>query len=172
MPISQQNIVFIGLMGAGKTTIGRQVAQYYKWPFLDTDKVIEERTGVSIPLIFELEGEAGFRKRETDVVKELSARKNTVIATGGGAILNAVNRNYLQKNARIFYLKADIDHLFERTSRDKNRPLLQTDNPKQRLYELLKEREPIYLNMADWVVETNGRSIYKVVNEIVKIVDK
>ena len=124
------NIIFIGPMGAGKTTIGRRVAQHYDCEFYDSDRVIEERTGVTIPLIFDLEGESGFRKRESDVISDLISKKNIVIATGGGAVLLEKNRDMMQKDAFIIFLNASLEQLYKRTSRDKNRPLLQTENPK------------------------------------------
>lgn len=153
-------------MGAGKTTIGRRVAQYYGCDFYDSDRVIEERTGVTIPLIFELEGEVGFRKRESDVISDLISKKNIVIATGGGAILLEENRQMMQKDSFIIFLNASLEQLYKRTSRDKNRPLLQTDNPKEKLQKILSERLSIYQQMADLEVVTDNQSIHHTVNDI------
>lgn len=160
------NIFLIGLMGAGKTTIGRQLAQALGKEFLDSDHEIEARTGVNIPLIFELEGEAGFREREAAVIDELTARENIVLATGGGAVLREENRRYLKQRGKIVYLRATVDQLLERTRKDKNRPLLQTEDPRARLEALLEEREPLYLGLADLVVSTGQGSIHKVVETI------
>lgn len=162
-----KKIVFIGPMGAGKTTIGRRIAKHYHLPFYDSDKVIEERTGVSIPIIFELEGEKGFRKRETEVLEGLLQNPEFVLATGGGIVLKPENRNMLRRDAMVIFLSADLDHLFSRTCYDKNRPLLQNDNPKQTLKNILEERLPIYNELADIIIETNHQNINVAVKDIV-----
>lgn len=161
-------IFLVGPMGAGKTTIGRQLAKQLKKEFLDSDREIEARTGADIPLIFELEGEEGFRNRECKMIDELTQRDNIVLATGGGAVLNDENRKHLKSRGCVLYLFASLDHLFERTSKDKNRPLLQTENPRQRLQEILDLRDPLYREVADVIVETGGQTIHYVVQQILK----
>jgi shikimate kinase len=153
-------------MGAGKTTIGRQIARSLNFEFFDSDRVIEDRTGASIPLIFELEGEEGFRKRESDVIADLCRKQGMVLATGGGAILKEENRQHLKSSGTIVYLCAGIDDLLERTSKDKNRPLLQTDDPKARLMSILTEREPIYRELADIILKTHKMSVHMAVREL------
>ncbi len=146
-------------MGAGKTTIGRQIAQQLNFDFYDSDKEIEDRTGVSIPLIFELEGEEGFRKREQEVISQLVQKKHIVLATGGGAVLKEHNRLALKRSGIVIYLHAEIDQLLERTAKDKNRPLLQTADPRAKLEQLMRERDPLYRGMADIILETNHMSV-------------
>lgn len=153
------NIILIGPMGAGKTTIGRHIAQLLDFGFYDSDKEIEERTGASIPLIFELEGETGFRKREQAVIRELVEKKHIVLATGGGAVLNENNRLALKHSGVVVYLHAEIDQLLERTSKDKNRPLLQTADPRAKLEQIIRERDPFYRALADVILETNKMSV-------------
>jgi len=169
--LNKEKIIFIGPMGAGKTTIGKQVASHLGCDFYDSDRVIEERTGVSIPLIFEVEGEDGFRRRETEVLAELCANNNIVIATGGGAILREENRKILQNNTLVIFLNASLEQLFERTCKDRNRPLLQTKDPKEKLKQLLDERLTIYKQMADIIVTTDHQSIYHTVNNILERID-
>lgn len=161
-------IIFVGPMGAGKTTIGRQVAKSLGRKFFDSDKEIEKRTGASIPLIFELEKEEGFRKRESAMIKELASKEDVVIATGGGAVLKKQNRDIMNKQGFVIYLCAPVEQLIRRTARDKNRPLLQTDNPKQTIKNLLKIRDPLYREVADLVMETNGFTVAQVVNKLKK----
>ncbi|WP_455203151.1 shikimate kinase AroK [Kaarinaea lacus] len=165
-----KNIYLIGPMGAGKTTIGRQLAKQLQKDFYDSDKVIEERTGASIALIFELEQEAGFRKREKAIIDELTQMDNVVIATGGGAILDAENRAHLASRGHVIYLYAPIEHLVARTSRDNNRPLLQTENPEKKLQELMQTRDPLYREIADTIIETDSCPIKQVVGKILNIV--
>ena len=155
-------------MGAGKTSIGRRLAKRLKWPFWDSDKLLEQRTGVDIPTIFDFEGEAGFRVRESAVIDELTNKQEIVLATGGGAVLNAQNRRWLASRGFVIYLRASIETQLQRTSRDRNRPLLQTDDPRGRLENLLKEREPLYLSIADLVINTDFNSISTVANRIIK----
>ncbi len=152
------NIFFIGLMGAGKTTIGRLIAKQMGMTFYDSDHEIEVKTGVKIPLIFELEGEAGFRKRESAVIEELSQLKNIVLATGGGAVLLPENRQCLKNNGKIIYLRGNVHDLWLRTRNDKSRPLLQGGNMKQKLEKLYAERDPIYTALADCIVDTGPQS--------------
>jgi len=154
-----RRIFLIGPMGVGKTTLGQQLAQALGYRFLDSDKEIERRTGATIPLIFELEGEAGFRQREAAMIDELSQLDQVVLATGGGAVLRPENRRHLAGRGHVVYLRADIDKLLERTARDRNRPLLQTDNPRQKLLDILETREPLYREIADQVVETGSHTV-------------
>lgn len=162
------NTFLVGPMGVGKTTIGRQLAAVLNREFKDSDREIEERTGASIPLIFELEGEAGFRKREQEIIDQLTQLENIVLATGGGAVLNQDNRNRLRQRGSVVYLHAPIEQLLKRTSHSQNRPLLQTDDPRKRLEEILAQRNPLYENVADVVVETGRRTVRQVVKEILK----
>ncbi|VAW55581.1 Shikimate kinase I [hydrothermal vent metagenome] len=168
MPI-QKNIFLIGLMGTGKTTVGRQLSRKLKMTFFDSDRVIEERTGADIPLIFEKEGEAGFRKRETLVIDELTQKKNIILATGGGAILDVTNRNHLINRGAVFYLKSNLKTLLQRTGKDKNRPLLHADEPAEVILKrLLEQRGPLYEETADYVIETANNSIHDVIQAIIK----
>jgi len=156
-----RNYILIGPMGAGKSTIGRLLAKELALPFKDSDKEIEERTGASIPLIFDVEGEAGFRDREQAVIAELCGQQGLVLATGGGAVLRAENRQAMRQGAVVIYLHASVEHQLARTARDRNRPLLQTENPKQRLHELLACREPLYAAVAHMTFETGKLPIYQ-----------
>ncbi len=160
------NIILIGPMGAGKTTIGRQIAKVFSYDFYDSDREIEERTGASIPLIFDLEGEEGFRKREQNIITDLCTKQHIVLATGGGAILRKTNQDSLKRSGIVVYLSADIDDLLERTAKDKNRPLLQADNPKAILKKILIEREPIYRQLADIILTTNKMTVHTAVKEL------
>jgi len=164
------NLFLVGPMGAGKTTIGRQLARLLKRDFIDSDREVELRTGVGIPLIFELEGEAGFRTRESGVIDELTQIQNIVLATGGGAILDPENRRHLAERGTVIYLETSAEQTLARTGRDRNRPLLQTGDPKRRLEELLAVRDPLYREIADIVVPTDGRSARDVVNQIMRLV--
>jgi shikimate kinase len=152
------NIFLVGMMGAGKTTVGKLLSHFLEKTFYDSDREIEKRTGVSIPTIFEIEGEAGFRKRETEILSELVKTRNIVLATGGGAVLNGVNRMMLRHGGTVVYLRASIDDLWRRTRHDKNRPLLQTHDPRARLAELFVQRDPLYRETAHIVVESGKRS--------------
>jgi len=162
------NVFLVGPMGAGKTTIGRQLARLLKCNFLDSDREIEQRTGVNIPLIFELEGEPGFRARERGVIDELTQLPDTVLATGGGAILDPDNRAHLAERGTVVYLETSVAQQLARTGRDRNRPLLQTEDPKRRLEELLSIRDPLYREIADIIVLTDGRTAKDVVNQILR----
>ena len=164
------NIFLVGLMGAGKSTIGRQLARELGKQFRDSDSEIEKRTGVSIDVIFDIEGEQGFRRRETRMLQELVEERGMVLATGGGAILASENRQLLRDNGLIIYLKASAEHLAGRVKLDRRRPLLQTGDKLAKIRELMTQREPVYLQLADMVVETNNRSIPRVVREISKMV--
>ncbi|HHJ14047.1 MAG TPA: shikimate kinase AroK [Gammaproteobacteria bacterium] len=166
------NFFLVGPMGAGKSTIGRQLARALGREFIDSDREIERRTGVDIPLIFELEGESGFRKREHDIIDELTKRSGIVLATGGGAVLDPDNRRHLASRGRVIYLKTSVEQQLQRTTRDRNRPLLQTPNPRERLQQLLAEREPLYRELADLVIETDGCRVRDVVQKICNQVEE
>jgi shikimate kinase len=142
------SIFLIGMMGAGKSTVGRLLAQATGFAFIDADRELEARSGVPIPTIFEIEGEAGFRRREATLLDELSTRAGVVLATGGGAVLDAETRARLRERGLVIYLRASADEVFRRTRRDKSRPLLQTDDPRGRIEHLLAEREPLYAATA------------------------
>lgn len=163
-----RNIFLVGPMGAGKSTVGRQLSKALKKDFLDSDKAIEERTGANISLIFELEGEEGFRKREQKMIDTLTQLDNIVLATGGGVVLSEENRACLMSRGFVVYLNAPVELLVERTSRDRNRPLLQTEDPETRIAQLMAQREPLYRQVADAVVATGRRSARYVVKEIQK----
>lgn len=161
-----QNIFLVGPMGAGKSTIGRQLAEALSFEFKDSDQEIQRRTGVDIPTIFEFEGEEGFRQRERQVIAELTGEDNIVLATGGGAVLDADNRRELAARGVVIYLYCSPEQQFSRTSRDRNRPLLDTEDPLERLRELMEVRDPLYRQVADMVVSTEKRGTSSVVKEI------
>lgn len=153
-----QNIFLVGLMGAGKTTIGRTLARKLGLEFIDTDHEIEARTGVSIPVIFEIEGEEGFRRREIQTIADLVTRPGLVLATGGGAVLKPENREALHANGWVVYLNVPPHLLFERTKHDRNRPLLQVEDPLARLRELHRLRDPLYREVAHFIVDGGRHS--------------
>jgi shikimate kinase len=162
------SLFLTGPMGAGKSTIGRQLSKQLRMAFHDSDHEIEHRTGVDIPLIFELEGEAGFRKREIVVIDDLTRLPDIILATGGGAILDPANRRHLRERGRVVYLHASINQQLKRTARDRNRPLLQTGNPRARLEELMAVRDPLYREIADIIIDTDGMRVREVVREIIR----
>ena len=153
------NLYLVGMMGAGKTTVGRALARRLKLRFVDSDHEIEARCGVKIPVVFEIEGEAGFRAREAQAIAELTARDGIVLATGGGAVLAEENRRLLAEHGTVVYLRATPEHLYERVRQDRNRPLLATDDPLARLRELYKVRDPLYREVAHVVVDTGRQSV-------------
>ncbi len=161
-----KNIFLIGLMGAGKTTVGKLIAKNLGKTFYDTDHVIEQRTGVKIPTIFELEGEEGFRKRETSTLDELAQQENIVLATGGGVIIAPENRKILRKHGYVIYLRANVNELYLRTRNDKNRPLLQNVDIKARLEELFHARNPLYTETADLIVDTGHQPVAVIIHKI------
>jgi shikimate kinase len=163
-----ENIYLVGLMGAGKTTIGRQLAKSLSVPFYDSDKAIEESTGVDIPTIFEFEGEEGFRDREQKMIKQLTQLEGIVLATGGGTILREENRRVLKEKGFIVYLQCSVERILERTRRDTQRPLLKADNPRERIESLFTQREPLYLSCADLIVDTGVMQSKAVVNHILE----
>jgi shikimate kinase len=154
-----ENIFLVGLMGAGKTSVGRALAKRLHKTFYDTDQEIERATGVKIPVIFEIEGEAGFRAREAKLLAELVRRTNIVLATGGGVVLSEQNRRLLAEHGTVIYLRAAASDLWQRTHHDKNRPLLQTDDPLQKLQELFAQRDPLYREIADVIIDTGSQSV-------------
>ncbi|KMY86336.1 Shikimate kinase I [Candidatus Paraburkholderia calva] len=160
------NIFFVGLMGAGKTTVGRAVARRLQRPFIDSDHEIEARTGARIPVIWELEGEDGFREREASMIDELSQCPGIVLATGGGAVLRPENRENLKNRGIVIYLRANPHDLWQRTRRDKNRPLLQTEDPRAKLEALFKVRDLLYHETAHFVVETGRSTVNALVNMV------
>lgn len=166
-----QNIFLVGLMGAGKSTIGRHLAKSLGLEFLDSDHEIERRTGAGIPLIFDVEGEAGFRQREKKVIDELTRRSGVVLATGGGAVLDPENRGHLRERGTVIYLYATVDQLLSRTAKDRNRPLLRTLDPRARLQALLVARDGFYREVATLVVDTGGRSVRSAEKEILAKID-
>ena len=161
-----QNIFLVGPMGAGKSTIGRQLAAALGYSFRDSDQEIQRRTGVDIPTIFEFEGEAGFRQRERQVIDELSQGERILLATGGGAVLNEDNRRDLTTRGFVVYLHCSPEQQYARTARDRNRPLLQNAEPLETLRALMSVRDPLYRQVADLVVSTEKRSAGAVVREI------
>jgi shikimate kinase len=165
---SSRNLFLVGLMGAGKTTVGRQLARRLGKTFYDTDHEIERRTGVRVALIFEIEGEAGFRAREAQVVEALTALDGVVLATGGGAVLDPANRARLASRGLVIYLRAQPRDLHYRTRHDKSRPLLANADPLARLEELHRARDPLYREVADLVVETGRQSVGHLVESLLK----
>lgn len=161
-------IFLVGPMGAGKTTIGRRLAQVLRRDFLDSDHEIEQRAGATIPLIFEVEGEAGFRAREKAVIAELTERPNIVLATGGGAVLDPDNRRCLVGRGFVVYLRASVDEQLRRTRHDDNRPLLQTADPRGRLTQLFEQRDLLYREVADLIVASDGQSPRTIVQRILQ----
>ena len=168
MPVMKMtgNFFLVGLMGAGKTTVGKVLAKHLHKTFYDSDHEIEHSTGVKIPLIFELEGEAGFRRRETATIAELVRMRDIVLATGGGSVLDKRNRENLSQNGTVIYLCAQPEELFHRTRGDKNRPILQTDNPRAKLESLYLERDPLYREIADEVIDTGDQSVSTIVAQL------
>ena len=153
-------------MGAGKSAVGRQLARLLHLDFVDSDEEIERRTGVDIPFIFEKEGEAGFRKREAQAIDDLSKRDGIVLATGGGAVIDPQNRNHLGARGFVVYLHTSVSQQLARTRKGRERPLLNHDDPRAVLEDLMSQREPLYREIADLTVDTDGRKVNTVANEI------
>ncbi len=154
-------------MGSGKSTIGQLLAQRLNRDFYDTDFYIEEKTGVDIPRIFDVEGEEGFRQRETRAIEELISLDNVVLATGGGSVMREENRKLLRSNSYIIFLDTSVEQQLERLRHDKKRPLLQTENPRDRLQQLLTERKPVYMELADLSIPTDRKFARRVAAEII-----
>ena len=161
-----QNLFLVGPMGAGKSAVGRQLARLMRMDFVDSDDEIEHRTGVDIPFIFEKEGEEGFRKREAKIIEELSVRQGIVLATGGGAVMDSRNRSYLGARGFVIYLHTTVDQQLDRTKRGRNRPLLDNKDRKAVIAELMEIRDPLYREISDLVVKTDGRLVREVAAEI------
>jgi shikimate kinase len=159
-------------MGAGKSTIGLLLSKELNSPFFDIDKVIEERAGANIPWIFDIEGESGFRLREEQIIEEYTQLSSVVVATGGGAVLSQANREKLSQRGLVVYLKTTVEQQLERTSKDKNRPLLQAKSPRDVLTKLMAQREPLYREISDLTIQTDRRHPRMVVSEIIKILRK
>lgn len=165
--IGSTNIILIGMMGAGKTTIGKALANSLNKEFIDSDHEIQKRTGVKIPVIFEIEGEAGFRKRESEALSDLANKENVVLATGGGAVLSPDNRELLRRSGIVIYLRASVNDLYRRTRHDKNRPLLQTDNLYARLSELYGQRDSLYRETAHLIVDSGKQGVRFLVQKLI-----
>src|SRR5690625_6063 len=161
-----QPIILVGMMGAGKTTVGRALAKALQRDFIDLDHAIEAQCGVPVATIFDIEGEEGFRRRETKMLKRYANQPGIVLATGGGAVVRPENRHYLSQGGVVVYLRATLSHLYQRLARDRSRPLLQTENPKQRLQDLLNQREPLYNELATVVFDTGNKSIPQTVRQL------
>jgi len=159
-------VFLVGMMGAGKSTAGRLIARRLKRSFIDADQEVERRCGVRIPIIFEIEGESGFRAREQALIEELTAREEIVLATGGGAVLAESNRRHLAARGTVIYLHAPPPALYERVRQDRNRPLLATADPLAKLQELYAVRDPLYREIADIIVETGRQSVQSLAREL------
>ena len=170
--VEKRNIFLIGPMGAGKSTIGREIAERLHLEFFDSDQEIERRTGADIAWVFDLEGEEGFRKREETVIEDLSEKQGIVLATGGGSVISANVRNHLSARGIVVYLETTIDKQVARTQRDRRRPLLQTsEEPRTVLENLAVERNPLYEEIADVIVQTDDQSAKVVAHKIIEKLD-
>jgi shikimate kinase len=165
------NLILVGMMGSGKTTMGKALARHLGKVFVDSDEEITRRTGVTVPHIFDIEGEAGFRLRETAAIRELAGRDNMVLATGGGSVLAEENRALLEQSGIVIYLKASVHDLWQRTRHDRNRPLLQTKDPHARLTELFQQRDPLYQQMSDIVVQSGKQSVNVLMLHLMEMID-
>lgn len=165
------NLILVGMMGSGKTTMGRLLARHLGKVFVDSDEEIIKRTGVTIPHIFDVEGEPGFRLREITALRNLVERDNMVLATGGGAVLDEQNRTMLQQNGIVIYLKASVHDLWQRTRHDRNRPLLQTGNPHARLTELFQQRDPLYRQVSDIIAQSGKQSAQALMLQLAEEID-
>ena len=165
-----KNIFLIGPMGAGKSAVGRHLARTLHLNFVDSDDEVESRTGVDIPFIFEKEGEDGFRKRESAAIDDLTKMDGVVLATGGGAVVNPDNRSHLGGRGFVVYLYTTVDQQVSRTKKGRDRPLLANGDTREILEELLKQRDPLYREIADLIVETDGRKVHSVANEVIEAI--
>ena len=169
--MSVKNVILIGPMGVGKTTVGKALARILGIAFVDCDQEMERRTGVSIPTIFDIEGEDGFRKREIEILSDVSSGRDMVIATGGGVIMREENRRVLKESGVVVYLTASVNKLVRRTKNSKTRPLLQQGDPEQRIEQLMSEREPFYQEVADLVIEVDDRSPQFIAHRLKEAID-
>lgn len=160
------SLILVGPMGAGKSTLGRHLSQVLDYPFFDSDRIIEEKTGADIPWIFDMEGEAGFRRREHEAVDELTRQDGIVLATGGGVVVTPANRVLLHERGCVVYLWTPVDVQLARTRNDKSRPLLQTADPRSRLAALFAERDPLYRQVSHHVVSTASGNLKKVADDV------
>ncbi len=167
-----ENIFLVGPMGVGKSTIGKQLAAKVGLEFRDSDLEIQKRTGVDIPTIFEFEGEAGFRKREQTILDELTQQRGVVLSTGGGVVLDATSRQHLTARGIVIYLHCSPEQQFARTQKDRSRPLLQTENPLAKLQELMAQRDPLYRQVADYIISTERRNAAAVTKDIIQQVSE
>ncbi|MCC6303235.1 MAG: shikimate kinase AroK [Gammaproteobacteria bacterium] len=166
MKTARDNVFLIGPMGSGKTTVGRLLAKALKLEFIDSDHAIEQRTGADIPWIFDIEGEEGFRRRERAAIDELTRRRGIVLATGGGAVIDPLNRADLAERGVVVFLRASVDKILNRTAKSQNRPLLRTEDPRARVEQLLTARDPLYREIADIIVDTDKRGVKSTVTLI------
>lgn len=166
------NVILVGMMGSGKTTMGRALAKHLDKQFVDSDEEIQHRTGVTIPHIFDVEGESGFRARESSVIADLVKRENLILATGGGAVLMEQNRAVMRQNGIVIYLKASVHDLWQRTRHDRNRPLLQTDDPHAKLTELFQQRDTLYQQVADIVIQSGKLSVHTLMLQVVDNIEE
>jgi len=166
MDIGTRNIILVGPMGSGKSSVGRKLASLLGREFFDSDEEIEARTGVDIPFIFDKEGETGFRRRERELIQELTAMNSIVLATGGGAAQDEANRALLRAHGIVIYLDTSVVQQLERTSKSQQRPLLKNADPEKKLTELMAVRDPQYRDIADLIVDTDGRQVGTVVKDI------
>lgn len=162
-------VFLVGMMGAGKTTIGRQLATALGREFIDLDQAIEARCGVRVATIFDIEGEAGFRRRETAALDEFTRKPGLILATGGGAVMAPENRAMLKSRGRVVYLRAGVDELYRRVARDRNRPLLHTPDPRQRLADLVAQRERLYAELADITLDTADQPVSHVLQQLLPL---
>jgi shikimate kinase len=170
--LDKTNVFLIGPMGSGKTAVGRYLARLLDLTFYDSDSEIERRTGVDIPFIFEKEGEAGFRQREREAIEILTAMNRIVLATGGGAVLLPENRRHLAERGRVIYLETSVAQQAERVKQGRSRPLLSNVETTAKLEELMDERTPLYCEIADVVVPTDGRKVRSVAEDILRELDR
>jgi shikimate kinase len=170
--LSQDKLFLIGPMGAGKTAIGKELARQLKLDFLDADQEIERRTGADVALIFEKEGEPGFRRREREVIAELTQRDRLVLATGGGAVLDPANREALQSRGFVIYLRASVDSQAARTAQNRNRPLLHTEDRQARLEQLFETRRPFYESLSRLTVDTDSGQVKQITQRIISELER